>query len=94
MMIDFEKTLEQYIEAAGSFEDIPWGTMYGQKMTLGTMTDEHVHNCIQYHKGLLMMAEVTPGMSHLIEEASFIVFMQEKNRDRRKETVDIHSESV
>ena len=83
-MPDFEKILQKQIESAGSFENIPWGTMYGQKLTLGTMTDEHVENCIQYHKGLLMMAEVTPGMQHLIDEAAFVVFLQEKNRDSRK----------
>lgn len=93
-MLDFEKLLAEYIAAAGSFHDIPWGTIYGQQLTLGTMTDQHVENCIQYHKGLLMMAEVTPSMSHLIDQAAFIVFLQEKNREYRKNTIDPPSESV
>lgn len=52
-------------------------------MTLGTMTDEHVENCIQYHKGVALMAEVTPSYNHLLEAANFIVFLQTKNKEMR-----------
>jgi hypothetical protein len=78
-----EERLAIMVDAFGSLQDIPWGTMYGQIMTLGTMTDEHVDNCIQYHQGLVMIAEVTPEYRPLLEEANFIVFMQTKNKESR-----------
>ena len=78
-----EDRLAGMVAKYGSLQDIPWGTMYGQTMTLGTMSDNHVDNCIQYHEGLLMMAKVTPNMEHLVESASYIVFMQTKNKESR-----------
>lgn len=87
-MLNFEDRLNRMINAAGSFEDIPWHTMFGQQLTLGTMTDEHVENCIQYHRGVLLMAEVTPGMEGHIEAATFIVLLQQENRARRQKVVD------
>lgn len=78
-----EERLASMVAEYGSLQDIPWGTMYGQIMTLGTMTDEHVDNCIKYHQGLAMMAEVTPELRPLLEQANFIVFMQTKNKESR-----------
>ena len=81
-MLDFEGMLAELIPDAGSFENIPWETMYGETLTLGVMTDEYVDNCIQYHKGMLEMAEVTLHMSHVIDCCKFIIYIQEMNKKR------------
>jgi len=83
-MSEFAERLDGMIKDAGSFEDIKWGTIYKQEMTLGTMTDEHVDNCIQYHEGLAMMAEVTPHLKPDLESCRFIVCLMKENKRRRE----------
>lgn len=78
-----QERLDTMIAEFGSLQNIPWGTIYGQTMTLGTMTDEHVDNCIKYHQDLAMMAEVTPEYREFLEQANYIVFMQTKNKESR-----------
>jgi hypothetical protein len=83
-MMDFQERLDKMIAVAGSFNDIKWTTMYEKHMTLGTMSDNHVENCIQYHKGVVLMAECTPSMYEHLEAASFIVFLMTKNKEMRE----------
>lgn len=47
-----EVRLKSLIDHHGSFWDIPWGTMFGEKMTLRDMTDNHVENSINHHYGI------------------------------------------
>lgn len=72
--------LEEMCNEHGSFEEIPWVTMEGSKMTLGTMTDDHVENCIAYHQQIV---EDDVGMRKIIEACEYIVFMMKENRARR-----------
>ena len=84
--MDHQTHLDMLIKHAGSLEDIKWGTLYDEKMTLGTMTDQHVDNCIQYHEGMVMMAEVTPHLLHQLDDCRFIVYMMKENKRQREET--------
>lgn len=50
--MEHAERLEKMIEDHGSFEGIPWGTMFGKMTTLGDMTDSHVQNSIHHHYGM------------------------------------------
>ena len=83
----FQERLDKMIEQHDGLENIPWESMYGQHMTLGTMTDKHLDNCIQYHTGFAMMAEVTPMFQHQGADCEFIVFMMKENKQLRLTSV-------
>lgn len=78
-----QEMLDAEIAQHGRLEDCPWTSFISDKTTLGQMTDNHVHNCIQYHQGLAMMAEVTPGMENLLVAARYIVFKMQTLKESR-----------
>lgn len=47
-----EERLEGLIKEHGTFENIVWGTMYGDMKTFGSMTDNHVENSRLHHYGM------------------------------------------
>ena len=51
----FFTMVDSLIREYGSFDDIVWTTMDGEKITLGNMTDSHVFNCIEYHRRMQIM---------------------------------------
>ena len=81
-----EERLAEEIAVHGSLEMLPWGTLNGNRMRLGDMTDEHVENCILYHKGARMMweAEVDEGHTALLA-AKYIEYKMRRLKESRKQ---------
>lgn len=81
--MSYQEMLDAEIAEYGRLEYCPWTSLISGKTTLGEMTDSHVHNCIQYHQGLAMMAEVTPGMENLLTAANYVVFKMQTLKESR-----------
>lgn len=64
-------------QANGVFDNIPWGTMRGQMLTLGTMADDYVANSLHYHKHLAEVARVAPEARINYQECKFCQFLME-----------------
>lgn len=83
--MDFEQKLAELLERAGGvLDDVKWGTMRGQLLTLGTMTDEHLANSRHYHKHLAEVARVAPEVRVDYDECKFRQFLMEQAINSRK----------
>ena len=83
--MDFEQKLAKLLERAGGvLDDVKWGTMRGQQLTLGTMTDDHLANSRHYHKHLAEVARVAPEVRVEYDECKFRQFLMEQAINSRK----------
>lgn len=83
--MDFEAKFAKLLDVAdGKLDDIRWGTMRGQLLTLGTMTDEHLANSRYYHKHLAEVARVAPEIHVDSEDCRFNQFLMEQAINSRK----------
>jgi hypothetical protein len=83
--MDFEAKFAKLLDVAdGKLDDIRWGTMRGQLLTLGTMTDEHLANSRYYHKHLAEVARVAPDIHVDSEDCRFNQFLMEQAINSRK----------
>jgi hypothetical protein len=88
--MDNRERLDQLIVTHESLANLPWTTIHGQKMTLGTMTDEHLDACIAYHQSIVdrINSGAIWGGAAMLEVAEFIVFMMKENRKSRAQHAD------
>lgn len=78
-MMDFAERLNKLLTAAnGKLEDVKWGTMRGQLLTLGTMSDDHLANSRYYHKHLAEVARVAPEIRVDSEDCRFSQYLMEQ----------------
>lgn len=83
--MDFEQRLAKLLAGSdGVLDDVKWGTMRGQLLTLGTMTDDHLANSRYYHKHLAEVARVSPEIRVESEECKFNQFLMEQAIHSRK----------
>lgn len=83
--MDFDAKFAKLLDVAdGKLDDIRWGTMRGQLLTLGTMTDEHLANSRYYHKHLAEVARVAPEIHVDSEDCRFNQFLMEQAINSRK----------
>ena len=83
--MDYEQKLAELLERAGGvLDDVKWGTMRGQLLTLGTMTDDHLANSRHYHKHLAEVARVAPEIHVEYDECKFRQFLMEQAINSRK----------
>jgi hypothetical protein len=83
--MDFVERLNRLLEPVnGKLEDVKWGTMRGQLLTLGTMTDDHLANSRHYHKHLAEVARVAPEIRVEYDECKFSQFLMDQAINSRK----------
>ncbi len=85
--MDFDERLRKLLTAAnGKLEDVKWGTMRGQLLTLGTMSDDHLANSRYYHKHLAEVARVAPEIHINSEDCRFNQYLMDQAINSRKAT--------
>lgn len=83
--MNFETEFAKLLDIAnGNLNDIKWGTMRGQLLTLGTMSDDHLANSRYYHKHLAEVARVAPEIHVNSKDCLFNQFLMEQAINSRK----------
>ena len=80
-----EKVVADLIQLHGSLPDIPWTTLDGREMTLGTMTDDHLDNAINHHEHIIGSSKWVD----LVERCEYTTFLLTQEHNRRNQKVTI-----
>jgi len=78
-----KENFDDYVGAHGPLQDLPWETLDGRKMTVGTMSDEHVQNCITHHQKIVNDNEPDDGYNPVLMSCRVIVMIMQEEQKRR-----------
>ncbi len=82
-MTTIKEQFDAYVGAHGPLQDLPWKTLDGREMTVGTMTDDHLRNCITHHQEIAAEVADNPLYDSLIMSCQVIVMIMQEEQKRR-----------